>query len=346
MRKRHSNQINGLTAGGLCLKNSSLHMRLSLHRFKGRFAAILSASLLLWMADWSAGQTVQADQAQLAREQSPTQFGTNAPPSGIADGHAVSTPNDSDLGEQQILKRVEEYQPFTVSVGAPFYWTSNVALTRSGEKSDFIVAPAAAVIYEPRITRTLYGLIDVRDQQFYYDKYDGFDFGSFDFEIGLRYLLPQYHNLLLRVEYDYNRLTAKDSFDDFFSNHTLIASAEMPFRIGRAQSISVGADTNISVGAAQEAPRRNDYEAYVGYTANLTRAFSVNAAGRFVVRDYYHQDSRVDTSEILAVSANYRVTNFCSVGAIGTFAASQSNHSVFDYQVANVGGAVSLWLKF
>lgn len=333
MSKNDTNSLSHLTRSA-----RALHKRIS-------FVMTLCA-LSLALTNEGAAQTVQADQAELARTQSPNPFSPNVPPGGVTDGRAVSTPNDSDLGEQQILKRVEDYQPFTVSKGVPFYWTSNVALTNSGEEDDFVIAPAAAVFYEPRISRTLFGLIGVREQLFYYDRFDELDFGSFDVEIGLRYLLPQYHNLLLRIEYDYNRLTEKDSFDDFFNNHAIIASAELPFRIGRAQQVSVGANADISVGGDPEAPRRNDYELYVGYSANLTRAFSVNAVGRFVVRDYHHQDSRIDVSEVLVLGANYRFTDNISAGVNSTLAASQSNHSAFDYQVANLGGVVSLWIKF
>lgn len=294
----------------------------------------------------SFSQNVQADQRELIRSQAPSPFAPNTSPSGVGGGQAVSTPNDSDLGEQQILKRVAEYDPFSFSFGVPFYWTSNVALTRHGEKDDFVVAPAAALFYEPRISQTLYGFAGVRQQFFYYDQFDGFNFGSFDFEIGFRYLIPQFHNLLLRFEYDYNRLTEKDSFDDFFSDHIFIANAEMPFQVGRAQSISIGLNENISVAAVPDLPRRNDYEAYIGYTANLTRDLSVNAAGRLALRDYYHQHARLDVSEILSLGANYRITRFLSAGAAATFAASQSNHSVFNYEVANIGGVASLWLRF
>ena len=150
----------------------------------------------------------------------------------------------------------------------------------------------------------------------------------------------------MRAQYNYNRLTMKDSFDDFFSNHALIFSGELPVRFGRAQQLSFGAAANISLTADPEPPRRNDYEAFVSYSTSLTRALSINAVGRLVVRDYYHQDSRVDLSEILALTANYRVTKIFTASAISTFAASQSNHSVFDYEVANVGGAVALSIKF
>jgi hypothetical protein len=221
-----------------------------------------------------------------------------------------------------------------------------VALASSGEEDDFVVAPAAAVFYEPRITPTLYGFIGVRQQFFLYDRFDSFDFGSFDAEIGVRYLLPQFHNLLLRAEYDFNRLTDNDDYDDFFSNHGIILNAELPVRFGRAQQISFGSTANISVAGNPEGPRRNDFEGYIGYSANLTRALSVNAVGRFVVRDYYHQDDRVDVNEIMSLGLNYNFTPYISACAISTFSASQSNHSVFDYQVVNLGGVVSLWIKF
>jgi hypothetical protein len=223
-------------------------VRPRLHRHLGGLVAILCV-LFFASAPEGPAQTVQPNQAQLTREQAPSPFPPTVPPSAVEGGNVVAAPSDADLGEQQILKRVEEYQPFTISAGAPFYWTSNVALTRSGEQSDFVVAPAAAAFYEPRITSTLYGLIDVREQLFYYDRFDGFDFGSFDFEVGLRYFVPQWHNLLLRVEYDYNRLTEKNSFAAFFQNHAFIVNAEIPFRLGRAQPHSLGADANNSAAA-------------------------------------------------------------------------------------------------
>ena len=315
------------------------------------FVAILCA-LCFNLPNEASGQT--ADQAQLAREQAPSPFAPTVPSSAVGGGPVVAAPGDADLGEQRILKRAEEYQPFTISAGMPFYWTSNVALTSSGEQSDFVLAPAAAAFYEPRITKTFYGLIDVREQLFYYDRFDDFNFGSFDVEVGFRYLVPQWHNLLLRAEYDYNRLTEKNSFAAFFQNHALILDAEIPFRFGRAQTLTLGADANISLAATEshQAPninaisaQRTDYAVYLGYTAVPTRSFFVNAVGTIVLRQYY-EGGRVDVSEILALTGNYRVNKYLTLSAVSTLAASQSNHSVFDYQVANLGGAVALSVKF
>jgi hypothetical protein len=207
------------------------------------------------------------------------------------------------------------------------------------------VAPAAGVTYAPRFTQTLYGSFTVQRQEFYYDKFTALNFGSFDFRAGLSYILPKAHNLMLHVEYDYNRLTFSNSFNDFFSNHSIFFSAELPFRIGRAQQISLGVDTNVSLGASPSAPQRDEFDVYVGYAVSLTRSLSVGAVGRIFVRDY-RSFSRTDVSEVLALTANYRISKYFSAGVASTLAWSQSSNRVFDYDVANIGGAVSLTFRF
>ena len=114
-----------------------------------------------------------------------------ATPSGEAQGYAVTSPNDKDIGEQQILKRMEEYKPFTVSVYSPFFWTSNAALVSRGEEDDFVVAPGITLLYQPRITRTFYGEIGVTQQFFLYDRFSELNFASFDAIAGVVYYLPQ-----------------------------------------------------------------------------------------------------------------------------------------------------------
>ena len=290
--------------------------------------------------------TTSVDRAQSLQTETQPPFGTGYTPEGVEDGHAAASPNDADIGEQEILKRVAEYLPFSVWLGAPVFYTSNVALAPAGEKDDVIFAPAAAAFYDPKFSPALYGHFGARQQVFYYGEYHGFDFASLDCEAGLSYLMPQWHNLILRGWYDFNRLTMGDRLgDEFFSNHALILNAELPFRFSRAQQLAVGAATNISLGADHQSPRRNDYEGYLTYSVSLTRAFSVNAIGRIVVRDY-HQNGRTDVSEIFSATATYRLTNWCSISAISSFAHNDSNQDAFDYDVANVGGALALSAKF
>ena len=89
-----------------------------------------------------------------------------------------------------------------------------------------------------------------------------------------------------RLEYDYNLFrTKKNSFEAFFQNHAFILNAEVPFRLNRAHSFSLGATVNISAAAEESnqpvpsnissiSARRNEYEVYLAYSAILTRSFS------------------------------------------------------------------------
>ena len=266
-------------------------------------------------------------------------------PSAEAQGYAIASPNEQDIGEQQILKGIEEYKPFTASVYSPFFWTSNVALVSSGEEDDVLVAPGVTLLYQPRITKTLYAQLGVVQQFFFYDRFSDLNFGSFDAIAGLVYYLPQFHNLSLRAYYDYNRLTDTDQFDEFFVNNSIILNGELPFRIHRAQQIFLGVGLNLSFYGNPEPPRRNDYAFYAGYDVALSRSFSIDATARLAVRDYY-SGGRTDVNEILSVSANYRIEDWLTVSALSSFSWNQSNHSVFDYSVANVGGGVALTIKF
>jgi hypothetical protein len=311
-------------------------------------SALTCAGTMSIFALTTFGQTVTtgADRADVLQQQTQPMYGPGSAPDGFVDGHAVESPNDPDIGQQEILKREAQYQPFSASFAVPVFYTSNVALTNSGELGDVVIAPVAAAFYDPLITKNLYGHFGAQEQVFYYGKYTSFNFGSLDVQAGLNYFLPQFHNLILRSWYDFNRLTSGDQLgEEFFSNQGLIFNAELPFQFSRGQQLSVGADANISVGADHQSPRRNDYEGYAGYSVSLTRAFTVNAVGRIVDRDY-HQNGRNDLSEILSLAATYRLTTWCSVSAISSFAHSDSNQDVFDYNVANVGGAVALSVKF
>ena len=79
------------------------------------------------------------------------------------------------------------------------------------------------------------------------------NFASFDARAGLVYTMPKFYNLLLRADYDFNRLTSDDLGDEFFTDHSLGFGAELPFRIGRAQQVSIGSDFEFQRGGASGA---------------------------------------------------------------------------------------------
>jgi hypothetical protein len=294
------------------------------------------------LAQGSAAQAV--DRAQLLRPQVTLRDEEERRGGDGAESYAVASPNDPDLGEQAILRKNDRYQPFSISLAAPLSYTSNVALTNSGEEHDVLFTPGFAVTYAPRITKTLFGTFSLGQQQFYYDEFSALDFGSFDARAGLSYIVPQWRNLVLRAEYGFNRLTDRD-FDEFYTSHMIALAAEMPFRIGRAQQISVGAEFDFLLHAEPDEPGRHEFSAFVGYAANLTRNVTLNAVARLAVREYVEAD-RTDVSGILSLGMTYRIMEGLSLNANTTVATSDSNQDVFDYDVVNVGAAVALTFRF
>ena len=294
------------------------------------------------------GQTDQASQAvdrsQLFRSGQSIVPGEPISQSSNAFGYAAPSANDADLGVQAILKRQEEYKPFTFSAALPYYWTSNVALVRTGEVSDGVLAPSFVFAYQPRLTKTLYGEFIASQQLFYYNTYGSFNFTSFNAIAGLVYYLPRYHNLTLRLGYDYNRLTT-DDWDQFFANHSIVASADIPFPFGRAMQLNLGALANVSFAADPSGPQRSDFEVYGVYHVQFSRSFSVDAVGQVLFKEYY-EGSRNDVSELLSLTANYRFREWLTLSAVSTAAWNQSDHSVFDYSVVNLGGSLALTFKF
>ena len=303
------------------------------------------AALSLAMLDGAQAQnpTQAVDRAQLLRAQPSLR---DEPTTDDAEGEetVATSPNDPDLGEQAILKRSERYRAFTVYASTPISYTSNVALVSTGEQDDLLFTPNFGVIYAPKFTPTLYGNFSIGQQFFHYDQFSELDFGSLDVRAGVTYIVPRLHNLLLRADYGYNRLTS-DGYDEFFSNHSLNFAAELPFRIGRAQQISVGADASISIAASPDEPARHDVSPFVAYAVNVSRDLTLAAVGRVAWREYAEGD-RSDVSGILALTATYRFTPWFSANAIATFATSDSNQDVFDYDVINLGLALSLAAKF
>src|SRR5689334_3903575 len=134
-------------------------------------AGLLAGVCLLAPIGFVSAQDVSVqDRAALLRNSGPAPTDPYSEDNGDDNGRAVESPNDTDIGEQEILKRVERYEPFTVSVATPFYYTSNVALVRNRVQGDVLFAPAAGVTYAPRFTKTLYGSFTLQRQEFYYDK--------------------------------------------------------------------------------------------------------------------------------------------------------------------------------
>lgn len=264
---------------------------------------------------------------------------------GVVDGHAVSTENDLDMGSQTILQAPGRYQPFFVSAGVPFYYTSNAALKRSDASSDFIVAPFVHLEYQPQLAGTLFAFASLDEQFFFYARNDDLDFAAFNGRLGINYYFPGAGNLVLRAYYEYIRLTDTDDTYAALFQHGVFLSAELPFTIDARQQIALGLYGRASLETHPAHARRQEIAPYVNYRLGLTPALSLDVYAELALREY-NQGDRRDATGLLALAASYRLTRLLTVSARGSFAMSRSNQSINDYNVANLGGMLELALKF
>src|SRR5438445_11741233 len=119
---------------------------------------LVTGTLVCGRAMGQTGQTSQdVDRSQIFRSEPSIRPGEPISQGHNAFGYAAPSANDADLGVQAILKRQEQYQPFTFSASLPYYWTSNFALVPTAAVSDAVVAPAFVFAYQPRLMKTLFG---------------------------------------------------------------------------------------------------------------------------------------------------------------------------------------------
>src|SRR5258707_12244055 len=118
---------------------------------------LMTATLCCGRVMGQTGQTSQAvDRSQLFRSGSSIVPGEPISQNSNAFGYAAPSANDADLGVQAILKRQGEYKPLTFSASLPYYWTSNVALVRTGEARDGALGPSFVFPYQPMLTKTIF----------------------------------------------------------------------------------------------------------------------------------------------------------------------------------------------
>lgn len=265
---------------------------------------------------------------------------------GIASGEV--TPNEveeqSDLGAQVVLKEKEESQkPFSVFADVSGYYTDNVALARTGRLGDGFLVTTFGGAYEPKLTENLTGELSFRGGLFRYDKFSNLDFNSVDAGAGLSYRLRKFYDSTVYARYNFTDLISDDNGDEFLQNHAFTLGIQKIFPLARAHYALLGASAQWNI-SDPSAARRDEYSIYAAYHVDLTRRISADLGSRTSV--YFYQNERHDFNESLSATLRFKVTKWLSLGATTSFAVNNSNDSVFDYHVFNVGGGVSANVEF
>jgi hypothetical protein len=190
-----------------------------------------------------------------------------------AEGAPLTAPKlkgDDEFGDQVILARRANWEPWAVSLDNQYYYTDNIALVPEGELGDWYLRTGVAIQYSNRIGGDWF-LDAVLTNHFYlHDAYDVFDFHLLRAGVGGYAAPPWLQDTFLSARYSWYRISESDLTSEAFQDHVATLGAQKIWKISRGQQIFGGFSADFSLAPDPELPGRDEYSAFVGYKLRLT----------------------------------------------------------------------------
>ncbi|MCX5813127.1 MAG: hypothetical protein NT178_11360 [Proteobacteria bacterium] len=257
---------------------------------------------------------------------------------------APVSPGDDALGQQYILKRKSEYEPFSVFGNLAGNWTSNVALTKNNPQDDNYIVTTTGISYQPIIRPNLLGEITFVQQWFRYDRFKDMNFDSLNVGAGLSYAIPELSNLAVFGRYNYNRLTNEDGVGEYFRNHSITLGFFKTFPLSRAHYLYGGYSSQLGF-SDPKIYQRDYHSAVAGYNLDITSKLSVDVSIRISYIPY-QEDGREDYNESVSLGITYKPKPWLILTFSSFAAFNQSNNGVFEYNVVNLAPNIGIKIKF
>jgi len=269
-----------------------------------------------------------------------TNTATNADGTPLGD---TDTSDDDSFGTQVILKSKERVRQFAITGDASVFYTSNVALTRSGEIGDVFFVANAGASWTPRINPHLEAQLAAHASIFRYHDTSELDFENVGVGAGLFWTPESLGGIGLFAHYDFIELLNRHS-NEILSDHEFTIGAQKIFSVGRCQSFTVGASAMAGI-TDPETARRQQVGLFFGYHLQLTRALESEIFYRLAFH-FYDAADRNDLNQVLTWNLRYRLATWADVNAFFSFGNNRSDDAAFDYSVATGGGGIGLTLRF
>lgn len=267
----------------------------------------------------------------------------NAPALGpFDDGETVV---DDAFGTQAIFKRQEKSRPFTAFAEIGAFMTNNVALTKREPQEDGFLVATAGVAFTRRFAFNLRLDASAQASAFRYDRFPQLDFQSTDLSVAVVWSPPQLRGAELLLRYAFTDLTSAEPVGDFYKNQAILLGVQRMVPFSRAQAVYFGASAQLSF-ADPKASERDEYTAYAGYRAQLTRSVSANLYYRYSRYVYPFGNGRQDNNQTISLGLTYTPAEWISLSAAGYYATNRSNQPVFDYDAANAGVGLQFSIRF
>jgi hypothetical protein len=310
------------------------------------------STALIWMVATLSG-TAQTpipaalSRVELARQQSsmPQVSSQAQPAQGGRDMQAPRMAWDDEYGEQVILARRAEWEPWSFTIGSECFYTDNVALASEQPLNDWYLRNGLTVQYTNRIAGDWF-LTGAADSQYYlHDLYSELDFNFLRTDMGFMVRLPWFAETFVTAQHVWYRVSEQDLQSLAFQNHGVSLNAQKLWKISRGQQVFAGSGAEYSLYADPDPAQRHEYSGFIGYRLRLTEKMTLNASYRLGWYDYPQLD-RGDWNHVSLVGAGYDITSWARLSVSLSNTWNRSSISFFDYNNLLTGISVTLHVQF
>lgn len=298
-----------------------------------------------------ASQLAFAQQArvEIARQPMPPTLRTPSPGN---EPERVSTPIEapssadaaSEFGEQVVLIRQAQWQPWHVDAGVSGFFTDNVALAPN-RVEDYFMKYDLAAGYTNRISGPWSMDVGLGQSFVRYDKFAVLDFDLTRADAGISYQAAWLGDSSLFLRYSFFRLAEAGFGDEIMRNHTLGVGVQKIWKISQGQQLFLGIASEPSLSATPEIAQRHEHSIFGGWSVRLTEKLNAQLSGRVG----YHVSTateREDWNYVALLGVNYAITDWAKLGVNSSISWNESNESIFTYRNVLAGVFVGLNITF
>ena len=252
---------------------------------------------------------------------------------------------DQEFGEQLVLARRANWEPWTVSAGAEYYFTDNAALSSKGELRDCYLRSGMEARYANRFSGNWFINAALDGHAYFYERYDALDFLLVKADVSVMYKAPWLADAFLSAGYAAYWISGSDFTTEAFRNQAVVLGAQKTWKIARAMQVVAGASAEYSFQAEPRSPQRNEYSSYLAYKLRVTEKLTVTASYRLAWYEYPSLD-RHDWNHVFLIEGSYDLTDWAKLSLSASNAWNLSDIPSFNYRNLVGGVSANLTLAF
>lgn len=250
----------------------------------------------------------------------------------------------SEFGEQVVLMRHAQWNPWSVEAGVSLFFTDNVALAPRAVE-DWFMKYDMGVGYTNRITGPWSMEVSLAQALVRYDQFDALDFDLTRASAGIAYEASWLSDASFFLRYQFYRITDAGFGDEILRNHSLSVGVQKVWKVSTGQQLFFGLSSDPSLEAAPSIAERHEHAVFGGWSLRLTERLTAQVSGRIG----YHVSTATDRQDwnyVTLASATYAVTDWARVSVTSSIAWNESDRSVFTYRNVIAGVFVGMHLTF